>query len=259
MSESTTATAAMTLHRGAREVSREDLALVPCPNAEGRWKPVPHATVLDFALKGLTDAGYGVKKLKLGLSRDDQRFWGTIVLESEVVHGVSLAVAVASSTDKSLSLRWGYGHNVWICDNGAWVMERTIARKHTTNGVIRYQEAIVKAVTGLGQYRQVEEERIKRLAAWEIDDTKAESLLLRCYEAKLLSPVTLPVAIEQWRRPEFEDFKPRTGWSLYNAVTYALNDRQKSNPQAHAHATVRLGSILALPAPEGSDAPQTAA
>ena len=76
------------------------------------------------------------------------------------------------------------------------------------------QEAISKAVTELGQYRQVEEERIKRLAAWEIDDTRAESLLLRCYEAKLLSPQTLPTALAQWRRPEYPDFEPRTAWSI---------------------------------------------
>lgn len=241
---SDTATATLTLHRGGREVTRDELAHVPCPDAEGRWRPVPHATVLDFALTGLRDAGYGVKQLRLGLSRDDRRFWGTVVLESQVVAGVSLAVAVASSTDKSLSLRWGYGHSVWVCDNGAWVMEKTIARKHTTHGVARYQEAIVKAVADLGQYRRAEGERIKRLAAWAIDDTKAESLLLRCYEAKLLSPLTLPVALEQWRRPSFPDFEPRTGWSLYNAATYALGDRRKTNPQAHAYATVRLGALL---------------
>lgn len=249
MSDTAAATASMTLHCGAREVTREELALVPCPQAEGRWKPVAHSQVLDFALNGLTEAGYAVKSLKLGLSRNDQRFWGTIVLESQVVFGVSLAVAVASSTDKSVSLRWGYGHRVWVCDNGAWSMEKTIARKHTTNGVTRYQEAIVRAVSELDQYRQIEEERIKRLAAWEIDDTKAESLLLRCYEAGVLSVRTLPVALAQWRRPEYADFEPRTGWSVYNAATYALHDKQKSNAQAHAHATVRLGSIIAAPQP----------
>jgi len=242
--------ATMILHCGAREVSRDELALVPCPPPEGRWKPVPHVTVLDYATKALNDAGYAIRKQKLGLARNDARFWGTLVLESQVVHGVSLAVALASSLDKSTSLRWGYGHNVMICDNGAWVVEQSIARKHTTNGVTRYQEAISKAVTELGQYREVEGERIKRLAAWQIDDTTAESLLLRCYEAKLLSPQTLPTAIAQWRRPEYPDFEPRTAWSLYNAVTYALNDRAKTNPQAHAHATIRLNGVLALPASE---------
>jgi Domain of unknown function (DUF932) len=251
------ADANMTLHCGAREVTREQLALVPCPPAEGRWKPVPHVTVLDYACKALTDAGYGIRKQRLGLSRNDRRFWGTLVLESDVVHGVSLAVAVASSIDKSVSLRWGYGHNVWVCDNGAWSVERTISRKHTTHAVVRYQEAICKAVTELDQYRQVEEERIKRLTAWEIDDTRAESLLLRCYETKLLSPQTLPAALNQWRRPDYEDFQPRTAWSLYNAVTYALNARRKTNPQAHAHATIRLNAVLSPP--EARDAPHTAA
>ena len=237
------------LHCGAREVTREDLALVPCPKPDtgSRWRPVPHVEVLDHALKALSEASYEVEKLRLGLARNDARFWGTIVLKSSVVPGVSLAVAVASSHDKSVSLRWAYGHSVMVCDNGAWCVEKTISRKHTIHAVDRYHEAITTAVTDLADYRQIEGERIKRLAAWEIDDTRAESLLLRCYEAKLLSPQTLPCALEQWRRPEFEDFKPRTGWSLYNAVTYALNDRAKTNPQAHAHATVKLGGILCLP------------
>lgn len=236
--------AKMILHCGAREVTREELANVPCPKAEGRWVPVPHHTVLDYALKALSDASYGIKKMKLGLSRNDQRFWGTLVLESNVVAGVSLAVALASSLDKSTSLRWGYGHSVFVCDNGAWCVEQSIARRHTTNGVTRYQEAICKAVTELGDYRRTEEERIKQLVARSMNDTEAESLLLRCYEAKLLSPVTLPTAITQWRKPEYPDFEPRNAWSLYNAVTYALNDRAKTNPQAHAAATIRLNGLI---------------
>ncbi len=95
------------LHCGAREVTRAELALVPCPPPEGRWRPVPHDQVLDYAVKALDDAGYGIEKMKLGLTRDDQRFWGTLVLQSTIVSGVSLACAIASSIDQSVSLRFG--------------------------------------------------------------------------------------------------------------------------------------------------------
>ena len=70
--------AKLMLHCGAREVTREQLELVPCPPAEGRWRPVAHATVLTYATQALTDAGYEIETLQLGLSRCDSRFFGTL-------------------------------------------------------------------------------------------------------------------------------------------------------------------------------------
>src|SRR4051812_23500158 len=49
------------LHCGAREVNREQLDAVPCPPAEGRWRPVPHGTVLTYATEALADAGYAIE------------------------------------------------------------------------------------------------------------------------------------------------------------------------------------------------------
>ena len=239
------ADAKMMLHCGAREVSRDELNLVPCPPPEGRWRPVPHGQVLDFAVKALTDAGYGVQKMRLGLARDDQRFWGTIVLESTIVHGVSLACAVASSLDQSTSLRYGYGHNVWICDNGAWRMERTIAKKHTTYAVDRYFEAICRCVAELSDFRRIEAERIGGMQNRFMSDDAALALLMRAYQDEgILSPRTLPIALKEWRTPSFEEFEARTAWSLFNSITYALADRRVSNPQSHSALTIRLGALL---------------
>src|SRR5437660_3472736 len=91
--------AKLMLHCGAREVTREQLELVPCPPAEGRWRPVAHATVLTYATQALADAGYEIEKLQLGLSRNDCRFFGTLTLKSSVACGVSLAVGLPSALD----------------------------------------------------------------------------------------------------------------------------------------------------------------
>ena len=238
------ATANMILHCGAREVTREELQTVPCPPPEGRWRPVPHHTVLDYSVKALGDAGYEIEKMKLGLTRDDQRFWGTLVLKSAIVSGVSIACAVASSLDKSCSLRFGYGHSVFVCDNGAWRVEETIARKHTTNGSLRYQEALCLAVSKIESFKQQEAARIQALTYRDLKDAEAESLILRCYEAEILSPRTVHTAIKEWRTPSFEEFQPRTAWSLFNAVTFAIGNRAKTNPQTHAHLTIKFGSLL---------------
>ena len=237
-------TANLILHCGAREVTRDELAVIPCPPPEGRWRPVPHHQVLDYAVKALDDAGYQLSKMQLGLTRDDQRFFGTLVLKSALVSGVSLAVGLRSSLDKSISLQWACGHHVFVCDNMAFKSEQVIARKHTTNGVLRYQEAICNAVVNLTEFREQEASRIKALTYRDLSDMQAESLLLRCYEAEILSPRTIHTAITEWRTPSFEEFEPRTAWSLFNSVTFALGNRAKSNPQAHAALTIKLGALL---------------
>jgi hypothetical protein len=240
--------AQLTLHCGAREVTPEQLALVPCPAPEGRWRPVPHGTVLTYATHALTDAGYEIEKMQLGLSRGDARFFGVLTLRTSLVHGTSLAVGIRSSTDKSLSLGFAYGARTFVCDNLAFRADRVIAKKHTTFGPERYREAICRAVGELSEFRRMEADRICRMQQAVIADHYAEAMLLRLYQDEaLLSPRSLPLALKQWREPSFEGFEEKTAWRLFSACTYALSSRAKSNPGAHLSATLRLGSLLEVP------------
>ena len=236
-------------HRGAREVTREQLASVPCPEPQGRWRPVPFHQVLEYAERSLADAGYRVGKLALALSRRDERFFGTLTLDCPVGSGADLAVGIRSSHDQSLALGWCCGQRVFVCDNLAFSSDRVISRKHTSHGAARYQEAIARAVSELADYREFESFRIRQMQRTELTDQQAESVLLRAFEAGIVGPRALPVAVSQWREPSFTDFaETKNAWRLYNALTYALGRRARSNPQAHAHATIRVGALV-LPGP----------
>ena len=109
------ANATLICHRGAPEVTREELARVSCPSPEGNWRPVPHVEVLGHAEQALTDAGYGIDRTSLALSGDDARFFGTLTLRTPLSDGVNLAVGLRSSIDKSLALGWCSGSRVFVC------------------------------------------------------------------------------------------------------------------------------------------------
>jgi hypothetical protein len=238
----------LSLHCGAREVTPEQLSLVPCPVPEGRWRPVPHGTVLTYATQALTDAGYQIEKMQLGLSRNDARFFGVLTLATPLVSGTALAVGIRSSTDKSFSLGFAYGARTFVCDNLAFRADRVIAKKHTTFGPDRYREAICRAVGELSQFRRMEADRICRMQQTVIADHYAEAILLRLYQDEgILSPRSLPAALKQWREPEFSGLEERSVWRLFSAVTFALNGRARSNPGAHLSATLRLGALLDVP------------
>src|SRR4051794_41699854 len=66
----------LVLHRGARPVTLSELAAVPAPPAEGRWRPAPHAQVLTSVQETLKEFGYVVVREAHGLSRNDARYFG---------------------------------------------------------------------------------------------------------------------------------------------------------------------------------------
>ena len=120
-------------------------------------------------------------------------------------------------------------------------------RKHTRNGAERFAEAIALAVQSLSSFRQAESERIKLFQYTDISNDRADALMLRAYERNFVSHRLLPRVIQEWRKPSFEEFEPRTLWSLANAFTTVLGERHKSNPQQFANLTIGLQAFLENP------------
>jgi hypothetical protein len=238
------ATSTLVVHRGARLVERAELDSVPTPPATKSWFPVAHSQVLSEVTGRLADAGFAVRKAQHALSRNDARYFGTLDLESPLVSGVSLAVGIRNSVDKSFPLGFCAGARVFCCDNLAFHSELLVNRKHTRFGQTRFSEAICQAVQSLSAFRETEAERIRRLQHAELHSDQADALILRAYERKLVSHHFLPRVIHEWRKPSFEEFEPRTRWSLLNAFTTVLGARQQGNPQLFASLTMQLQGLL---------------
>jgi hypothetical protein len=232
------------LHCGARLVERDELARVKAPPPEGRWYPLSHASVLSRVRETLGEAGYVVRRERLALSRGDARFFGTLDLESNLASGMSVAVGVRNSTDKSFPLGFIAGSRVFVCDNRAFRSELLVRRKHTLNGERNFAAAIAQAVMSLADFKATEAARIRSMMETELKPEVADSLILRSYERGIISAPQLPRAIKEWREPAFEEFQPRTVWSLLNAYTSAIGDRSTKQPTAFAVQTMRLNAFL---------------
>jgi hypothetical protein len=200
--------------------------------------------VLETVRGTLHEAGYEVKKECLALSKDGQRFFGTLDLSTSVASGVCLAVGVRNSTDKSFPLGFCAGERVFVCDNLAFHSELMVRRKHTLHGEARFSAAIADAVVGLGTFREEQEHRIKRLQHMELPPEVSDSLILRSFERGIINSHQLPKVIKEWREPSFEEFQDKTAWSLLNAYTTVLRDRATSHPTQFAAQTMRLHAIL---------------
>lgn len=235
----------LVLHCGAREVTRDELALVNAPEPTKTWYPIAHRNVLDAVETMLGESGFVIAKSRYALSRGDAQFFGTLDLTSEIAAGVSLSVGIRNSINQTLPLGFAAGSRTMVCDNLAFRRELLVSRKHTLNGGVRFREAIAHAVKELEVFQRVEGQRIEFMRGAECDDIRAESFMLRAYERRVVSHRLLPDVIRGWREPGHDEFQARTVWSLYNAFTGALTDRARTNPQQHSSLTMKLGALLA--------------
>lgn len=231
-------------HCGARQVTWGELDLIPTPAATETWFPLSHSQVLGSVVETLDAAGFGVKSMTLGVTADDARFFGTLQLQSEIVPGVGLAVGVRNSTDKSLPIGFCCGQWVFVCDNLAFSSEVVITKKHTRFGESRFNEGIANTVAGLGQYRATEARRIECFKNTELSPDRANSLILQAYEKRIIGARLLPKVIEEWRQPKHAEFREKTAWSLLNAFTEVIKDRQKRQPSRAAHETITLQKLI---------------
>jgi hypothetical protein len=166
-------------------------------------------------------------------------------LGTPIATGVALAVGIRNSTDKTFPLGFCAGNRVFVCDNLAFRSELLVRRKHTLNGARNFNAAIAQAVLSLGDFKEMERSRIQAMMEHELRPEQADSLMLRSYEKGIISSLVLPRIIKEWREPSYEEFAPRTVWSLLNAFTTVLADRALKQPSQFAVQTIRLNALLA--------------
>ncbi len=232
------------LHKGSRSVNLEELRAIKPPPPKGRWHPIAHARVYDVVSTALVESGYVVAKSNFGVSPDGHRFFGTLDLGSDLVHGVKLAVGIRNSNDKTFPLGFCAGNRTVVCDNLAFSAELLVKRRHTLRGESNFVSAIAGAVTSLQSFKNTEASRLKRFATTELSPEMADALILRAYERGILGARELPRVIREWRTPSHDDFQPRTVLSLLNAFTGALKERTMARPSEYASMTIRLNGML---------------
>jgi hypothetical protein len=231
------------LHCGAEHVSEEELRQIPVPPATKTWYPLGHAHVLDAVRDTLTDAGYEIRQQALSVTREGQRFFGTLDLTTPILEGVTLAVGIRNSVDKSFPIGFAVGSRVFVCDNLSFESEIVVNRKHTRFGEERFMEGIATGVNLLNDHRVQQAQWFQDLRVRRLDTNEPEALILRAYEQDLIGARHLPLVLNEWRRPTF-DHGGETAWALWNTFTHVLGADMYKNPAKAAIRTIRLQGIF---------------
>lgn len=216
------------VHCGGQHVERDALSRCTTPPSTRTWHPIPHHRLLEQVEQAMLGTELRTVSEAHALSRDGNRYFGLMeVANGHTEQDWSLIIGLRNSHDQSFPAALAVGSAVMVCDNLSFSGEVTLARKHTRHIERDLPQLVDRAVGKLGDLRDRQSQRIDTYKRTELDDRSSHDLMVRAVDHRVAPVTALPLIIEQWRRPEHEQFTEhgKTAWRLFNAFTEALKGR----------------------------------
>jgi hypothetical protein len=183
----------------------------------------------------------GVHREEYAVSRDGMKFYGVLDLET-TFNGCRFSIGIRNSHDKTMRLSLICGYRVAVCENGMFSGDfQPVSAKHSKNFNL-----IDSLEVGVANMQRNFEPMIKAVDLWrgtQITDVTAKLLI---YEAFVEAATDFPKHLakdvhKNYFQPEYEEFQPRTVFSLSNAFTSAF---KQLDPIPQYRATAELATFL---------------
>src|SRR5437870_13747745 len=230
-------------HCGSQKRTRQQLQRIPTPEATQAHQPLAHGTIVEALLETLAFRHIAVARDEYAVSQDGMKMFGVLDLET-TFDGCRFSIGMRNSNDKSMRLALTVGYRVFVCDNMAFHGDFTpVLAKHSKNF------SLVDALSvGVDRMQRNFEPMRRQVEAWknlQLPETHAKLLIYRAFvEEELDAPKHLARKVHDFYfNPQFEEFQPRTMWSLSNAFTSAFKEL---DPIPQFKATAKLGAFLSV-------------
>ncbi len=232
-------------HCGSSKITRDELKLIPTPEASATHQPIPHNQIVEALVEGLSFRHISTIREEYAVSNDGMKMFGVLDLET-TFDGCRFSVGIRNSNDKSMRLAVTVGYRVLVCDNMAFHGDFTpVLAKHS-----KHFSLVDVLSIGIDRIQRNFEPMKKQVEAWKGTRIPDESAKLVIYRAFVQGELDVPKHLARrvhdlYFNPQVQEFAPRTTWSLSNAFTSAFKEL---DPIPQFRATAKLASFLELAA-----------
>lgn len=222
-------------------ITREQLAMVPTPLGTSTHRPIPHSEVVQALIDTLGLRKIAVAAEEYAVSRDGMNLFGVMEID-QGMQGARFALGIRNSNSKLFRLSVTVGYRVFVCANLAFSGDFTpVLAKHTKNFSIL--NALSVGVDDMMRNFKPMVESVERFRQSQLSDVSAKMIIYRAFvEGELEAPRHLDRKVHDlYFDPKYEEFQPRTLWSLSNAFTSAFKELE---PIPAYRATAKLAPFL---------------
>jgi hypothetical protein len=231
-------------HCGSNKITREELRMVPTPEGTESHHPLAHHLIVEALAETLAFRHISVVRDEYAVSEDGMRMFGVLDLETGF-DGCRFSIGIRNSNDKSMRLAMTVGYRVFVCDNMAFQGDFTpVLAKHT-----KHFSLIDAMSVGVDRMQRNFDPMRRQITAWKESQISENEAKLVIYEAFVEEALEAPKHLARrvhdlYFNPQYEEFAPRTRWSLANSFTSAFKEL---DPIPQFKATAKLGSFLMSP------------
>ena len=226
---------------GNHKIDRHALSLLSTPAGTDTHKPVPHIDVVNALVETLGFRNIGIVKDEYAISHDGARMFGVVDLAIPF-NGCRFSIGIRNAHDKSMRLAMTCGYRVFVCENMAFNGDfQPVLAKHSKNF------SLVNAVSvGVDMMQRAFKPMIEQVELWQGSQLSTATAKLIIYEAFIEGALEVPRHLARnvhdlYFNPQYEEFAPRTQWSLSNAFTSAFKEL---DPVAQFKSTAKLGDFF---------------
>jgi len=230
------------LHRGGWEATKADLASVPVPEPTASYHPVQYARFVEEIELHVPRFGLHVQSSSFALAREGSQMFGVLTCTNGHNAGdYALAIGLRNSYDRSLSVGLVAGTRVFCCDNLAFSGEVAMARKHTANVFRDLPDLIYRMLSQVTVLKARTDQEVDGMKVLPMSPERAHHFMVTAIRSGVLPASRLPKILEAWDEPKYQEFEPRTAWSLFNAFTEVL---KAGPPRQQMEESLRLTSLF---------------
>lgn len=230
------------VHCGGWSATKADLACVPVPESTGSYVPVPYGRFLEEVELHVPRFGLRIVSEQLALARDGRQMFGVLTCESSSPgNGYALAIGLRNSYDRSLAAELVAGTRVFCCDNLAFTGEVKVKHKHTVHVFRNLPDLIYQMLSRVQVLKDETDREIVRMRETVLSQIQADHLLMEAVRRNSLPASLIPKATHAYEHPEYEEFVPRTAWSLFNALTEVQKTR---SPRQQMEESLRVTMVF---------------
>lgn len=208
------------------KIDRSFLHSIKLPKETRTYKPVSHLE-LDNLIRDVAEtSGFRISNFKYTSAREGLVVNARYIINDISDEDMSLQIGWQNSYNKTLSLKFAIGAQVFICENGVVVGDvGAFKKKHSGDILYFAPETIEKAIRSAeAKFDQI---RLQKEVMKEIIiDKRAKSELIgRLFlENNIITSTQLNIIKNELNTPTFDYKAPNSIWELYQFVTFSMKD-----------------------------------
>ena len=207
--------------------SAKDIMLTAqVPRQTTTYKPISHRQLVDLTLESVYQSGFDIDKENYLTGRNGDVATGRYTIKNVKDEDMQLQVVWQNSYDKSTSLKFAIGVQVFVCSNGMVSGDHgSFKRMH--KGTIQdfAPAAITEYIKSAGDAFTKMQNDKEAFKAHEISEERRSELLGRMFaHEKFLQSTQLNIIQREFNKPTYDYGAPNTLWELYNYTTFAMKE-----------------------------------